>query len=29
MELYMTWYLPTVKEVSVGLEINSYACALV
>jgi len=29
MELYMTWYTPKVKEVSVGLEINSYACALV
>ena len=28
MRLYMTWYLPMVKEISVGLEINSYACAL-
>ena len=23
----MTWYTPKIHEVSVGLEINSYACA--
>jgi len=25
--LDMTWYTPKIHEVSVGLEINSYACA--
>ncbi|MBD74782.1 MAG: pyrroloquinoline quinone precursor peptide PqqA [Rickettsiales bacterium] len=27
MEVDMAWTKPTVSEISVGLEINSYACA--
>ncbi|MBC33086.1 MAG: pyrroloquinoline quinone precursor peptide PqqA [Rickettsiales bacterium] len=23
----MAWTIPTISEISVGLEINSYACA--
>jgi len=23
----MTWNTPTIREIAVGLEINSYACA--
>ena len=27
MELKMAWNTPKISEISVGLEINSYACA--
>jgi len=27
MEMPMTWKTPTIVEVSVGMEINMYACA--
>ena len=26
-EFIMTWFMPKVTEIAVGLEINSYACA--
>jgi coenzyme PQQ precursor peptide PqqA len=27
MEELMAWKSPTIREIAVGLEINSYACA--